>query len=35
MNRSQSRIRVKIHTLRDEKCGGMTTYGVTLFHVGA
>ena len=36
MNRSRSRIRVNIHTLSDEteKCGGMTTYGVTLFHVG-
>ena len=35
INRSRSRVRVNIHSLSDEKkCGGMTTYSVTLFHVG-
>ena len=35
MNRSRSRVRVNIYILSDEKkCGRMTTYGVTLFHVG-
>ena len=36
MNRSGSRIRVNIHSVSDErKCGGMTTSGVTLFHLGS
>ena len=35
MNRSRSRVRVNIYTLSNEKKrGGMTTYGVTLFHLG-
>ena len=35
MNCNQSRVRANIHTLSDEKCGGMKTYGVTLFYVGS